>query len=142
MTVKDVAAIDLFAQKLGIKVLWAGGITLPQAFVLGRLGVFGIYVTSAASSPAPVPPDYARDPWLSAVKEPTYEGVTRAKLLLEAGFLSSGMKDARIETHARRLISDLQEENEKKITASQNALSELLVDSWKIFAGMRAARKN
>jgi len=49
--------------------------------------VFGIYVTSAAARTDPVTPDYEMDPMLTGLKEPTREGVSLAKLLLDAGFL-------------------------------------------------------
>ena len=44
-TADEVKDLTAFAVRLGVKVLWAGGITLPQAYALGRLGVFGLYVT-------------------------------------------------------------------------------------------------
>jgi hypothetical protein len=88
----QIAGIDRFAQRIGIKVLWAGGITLPQVYEFGKLGVFGIYVTSSAAVSKPVFGIYCRDPLLDKVKEPTFEGVYRTKLLLEAGFLVSSLE--------------------------------------------------
>ena len=38
------------ARKLGIKVLWAGGLGLRDVYAMGKLGVFGVYVTSAAAT--------------------------------------------------------------------------------------------
>ena len=38
-TSEEVKDLTAFAIRLGVKVLWAGGITLPQAYTLGRLGV-------------------------------------------------------------------------------------------------------
>ena len=70
-----------------MRVLWAGGITLTQAFEFGQMRVFGIYVTSAAARTDPVTPDYEMDPMLTGLKEPTREGVSLVKLLLDAGFL-------------------------------------------------------
>lgn len=75
-------------ERLGIKVLWAGGITGPQAYEFGRLGVFGIYVTTAASITVPVEGKYRRDPALAGRKRPTFEGVTSVKILVEAGYLA------------------------------------------------------
>lgn len=84
--VKD--AEDL-ARRLGIKVLWAGGMGLRDAYEMGRLGVFGIYVTSAAATTIPVDGAYRRDPALAGVKEPSKAAVLRTKILLEAGFLAA-----------------------------------------------------
>jgi hypothetical protein len=137
MTVRNLAGINRFARSLGIKVLWAGGITLPQVYALGRLGVFGIYVTSAASSPAPVPPEYETDPWLAAVKEPTFEGVWRTKLLLEAGFLATRLLSrrdgGRITDAALGLISALQEKDDRSALVRQKVLADLLIPAWRRF---------
>jgi hypothetical protein len=43
--------LSKLSEKLGIKVLWAAGITLPQAHLFGKLGVFGIYATTAGRRP-------------------------------------------------------------------------------------------
>lgn len=81
-------ALDL-AHRLGVNVLWAGGLGLRDAYEMGRLGVFGVYVTSAAATTVAVSGSYLRDPSLAGVKEPSSEAVLRVKILLEAGFLSS-----------------------------------------------------
>ena len=51
--------IDATARALGVKVLWAGGLTLAEAYTMGQARVFGIYVTSAAAVLQPVPAEYA-----------------------------------------------------------------------------------
>jgi hypothetical protein len=84
--IKDAEAL---ARGLGIKVLWAGGLGLRDAYAMGKLGVFGIYVTSAAATTIAVDGSYARDPSLAGVKEPSKAAVLRTKILLEAGFLAS-----------------------------------------------------
>lgn len=84
----DIRNIDRFARRLGIRALWAGGITIPQAYELGRLGVFGLYVTSAVAAEKLVGPDQVDDPALAFARQPTKEGVARVKLLIEAGFLA------------------------------------------------------
>jgi hypothetical protein len=157
MTVRNLADTDRLARSLGIKVLWAGGITQPQVFGLGRLGVFGIYVTSAASSPAPVPPDYKTDPWLAAVKEPTFEGVFRTKLLLEAGFLSAPLHNhqngGQIKDAALGLIKALQGKDERTASERQKTLADLLINGWRRFrsgnakpddknSGLRRSQRN
>jgi hypothetical protein len=137
MTVRNLADMDRLARSLRIRVLWAGGITLPQVFALGRLGVFGIYVTTAASSPAPVPPEYATDPWLAAVKEPTFEGVLHTKLLLEAGFLSTRLhnhkENGRIKDAALGLIKALQSKDERTVSEHQKIVADLIINAWHRF---------
>jgi hypothetical protein len=85
--------IDRYASEKGIRCLWAGGVTLPQAFELGKLKLFGIYVTTSAAEIRPVSKRYARDPMLVAEREPTFHGVYRTKLLLEAGFLVTRLRE-------------------------------------------------
>jgi hypothetical protein len=60
---------------------------LPQAYTLGRLGVFGLYVTSAAASLMPLDAKTRRDPGMLGIREPQAPAVARVKLLIEAGFL-------------------------------------------------------
>ena len=86
LSAKQIADLTAHAEAKGVKVLWAGGITLPQAYEFGRMGVFGVYVTSAAAGPGPVGKKYRRDPFLAGSREPKAEAVARVKLLLEAGF--------------------------------------------------------
>ena len=79
----------LFAPtKLGIKVLWAGSITGKQAYEFGQLGVFGVYVTTAASKKVAVSGTYVCDPGLAEENQPSFAGVSAVKTLLEAGYLS------------------------------------------------------
>ncbi|MGA2531431.1 MAG: hypothetical protein ABSG19_00200 [Candidatus Aminicenantales bacterium] len=142
MSLRQVAEIDRLARKLGIKALWAGGIALPQAYELGRLGVFGIYVTSAAAEAVPVPPGYEDDPWLAAVKEPTYEGVFRTKLLLEAGFLSvrapGGPKIGRA---AVAFIAALPAGDKAGIQNAEEILTRECTKAWRqFFSGRRPVR--
>jgi hypothetical protein len=85
---KQIADLNALGLSLGIKVLWAGGITLEHAYHLGKLGVFGIYVTTAASVSLPVGEAYRDDPALASEKEPTRAGVLKVKTLLEGGFLA------------------------------------------------------
>lgn len=84
---EEISKLKMVADKLGIKTLWAGGITMEHAYLMGKLGVFGVYVTSAASKAAPVSREYDLDPALASEKEPTYEGVLEFKTVLEAGYL-------------------------------------------------------
>jgi hypothetical protein len=93
LTMGQLVDIDRYAGRRGIRCLWAGGVTLPQAFELGKLKPFGIYVTTAAAGIRPVSQRYARDQMLAAEREPTFHGVYRTKLLLEAGFLVTRLKE-------------------------------------------------
>jgi hypothetical protein len=92
LTAGQVRDTERLARRLGIKVLWAGGLALRDAHEMGRLGVFGVYVTSAAATTIAVDGSYARDPSLAGVKEPSKEAVLRTKILLEAGFLGTKLE--------------------------------------------------
>ena len=94
---KEIAHASALGEKLGIKVLWAGGLTLPQANLLGKLGVFGIYVTTAASASVAVTKKYEHDRALPASKRPTYRGVMDVKIVLEAGYLGERLKKTKPE---------------------------------------------
>jgi hypothetical protein len=141
MSLGQLMEVDKMARNLGIKVLWAGGITLPQVFELGRAGVFGIYVTSAASAQIPVTPEYEPDPSLPAVKEPTFEGVFRTKLLLEAGFVGGLPSKASgtnpIEKAAKRLLDQIRT-GDKAVRRTEKELADLTEDAWR---GIRAKMK-
>jgi hypothetical protein len=93
LTLEEIARLDALGAKLGIKVLWAGSITGPQAYEFGRLGVFGIYVTTAASNKVAVSGTYVSDPGLAEEKQPSFAGVSAVKTLLEAGYLSKRVKN-------------------------------------------------
>jgi len=140
LSIEQVKELDRYAGKKSIRVLWAGGITLPQVLEFGKLGVFGIYVTSSACAQIPVTASYGRDPMLPSVKEPTFAGVSKVKLLLEVGFLVNRMKKNRLNNDARRL----EEKAEKflelyNIVSKQNQLieiekklSSLTEKAWKV----------
>jgi hypothetical protein len=90
---REISKLAALGETLGIKVLWAGGITAPQAYELGKLGVFGIYVTTAASIEVAVTGTYLVDPAMAKAKRPTFAGVLSVKTLLEAGYLSQRVKN-------------------------------------------------
>lgn len=129
--------ISQLASRWGIKVLWAGGISLPQAFEFGKMGVFGIYVTSAAAALGPVSGIYERDPLLASLKEPSIEGVSRTKLLLEAGFLVSRLRGSSHEEELERLAKSLidvlsRNRPEEEVKRAQHPLFERAVVAWKV----------
>src|SRR5207237_896188 len=125
---KQIAAVDAFALALGIRVLWAGGITPEQAYEFGKLGVFGIYVTTAVSIAAPVGESYKRDTGLASEKEPTFAGVRRVKTLLEAGFLSDRLAiDSRGGSKAREALR----EQIDRAGLDEAALATVLPTAWR-----------
>jgi hypothetical protein len=93
LSAREISKLAALGETLGIKVLWAGGITAPQAYELGKLGVFGIYVTTAASIEVAVTGTYLVDPAMAKAKRPTFAGVLSVKTLLEAGYLSRRVRN-------------------------------------------------
>lgn len=133
----QIKKIDELAASWGIRVLWAGGITLPQVYEFGKMGVFGIYVTTAVSSSSPVSKVYEKDPMLASMKEPTFDGVFRTKLLLEAGFLVARRKCARlresIDNLAKQTIQKIMENSSsEEIEPLQTKLYDEVVSAWKL----------
>jgi len=138
LQLEQIARIDEYANDLGIRVLWAGGITVPQAFEMGRLGVFGVYVTSATAIARPVSGEYEHDIMLAEEKEPTFHGVYRVKLLLEAGFLVNRLKEYGLTNDAEQIadkVNDylraLKRGRKEEIMKEQNDLVSLTVKAWK-----------
>jgi hypothetical protein len=100
--------------------------------------VFGIYVTSAAAKQTRVAEAYERDPLLSSLKEPSIEGVSRVKLLLESGFLVSRIQDSSIAGELERLSDSLinaitQDSTEVEVNAAQDNLFEHALFAWKVY---------
>jgi hypothetical protein len=134
LTERQIARLTAYASRRGIKALWAGGFRLRDAFALGKLGVFGIYVTTAAATTIPVRGSYIRDPALAGVKEPSREAVLRTKILLEAGFLSSrlaGDAGKSIESAAARLLATL-DATQPDAVADTAALARACVKGWRL----------
>ena len=136
LTPAQIERVELHARTKGIKALWAGGFHLRDAFELGRLGVFGIYVTTAAATTIPVAGSYVRDPALAGVKEPSKEAVLRTKTLLEAGFLSSKLDDEMgraIARGAERLLATIDEAKPdvRRARNETTALGKACVDGWR-----------
>lgn len=130
----QIARIERHARGLGVKVLWAGGLNLRDAFAMGKLGVFGIYVTSAVANTIAVSELYERDPMLPSLKEPSGEAVLRLKILLEAGFLLSRLPPEpgrQIETEAEALMQAVEAEDETAIPKHADALGSACVRGWR-----------
>jgi hypothetical protein len=103
---------------------------------MGKLGVFGVYVTSAAAKQIPVYGDYERDPALPSVKEPQKDAVLRTKILLEAGFLSAKLGEAaakRIDTLAAKLFAALDAGEDAASVKQTNALASACRGGWKTY---------
>ena len=140
LRLEQIVEIDKYAKKLGVNILWAGGITLPHSYEFGKLGVFGIYVTSAASISKPVSNVYKSDIMLFHEKEPTYKGVSRVKLLLEAGFLYNSLRNLgrnieveAIDISAKKFIKYLERGlTDKRLEYEQEHLHFLLLSAWQV----------
>lgn len=134
MSLRQVARIEKYAAKLGVRVLWAGGLGMRDAYEMGKLGVFGIYVTSAAATTIAVTNLYASDPALTGVKEPTKEGVLRAKTFLEAGFLSAKLSRdlaGLVSGAAENLLRVLESPGMPGLEASEKDLASACIEGWK-----------
>ena len=112
---------------------------MPQTLEFGKLGIFGIYVTSAVAATIPLTEKYARDPMMTAEKEPTFEGVSRAKLLLEVGFLINRLniyglaEDANnLDAIAGKFLKELDRSTKSQLLeALQKELSQFAEKGWK-----------
>src|SRR5262249_21776154 len=118
LTADEIKELNAFAADLGVRTLWAGGISLPQAYTFGKLGVFGVYVTSAAASLKPLSRQARRDPFLTSLREPQREAVTRVKFLIEVGFLV-GRGAAELEANAQAMLAAVAARNEPEAARLQ-----------------------
>ncbi len=127
LTLEQVAELTKLGESKRIKILWAGGISGSQAYELGKLGVFGMYVTSDAADAVPLDKRSRRDPLLVHARRPEAKKVARVKLLIEAGFLAGrGARD--IEPLACRLL-EATKDNEK--SRAQADLFDAVKRAWK-----------
>jgi hypothetical protein len=134
LSLRQVERIERHARKLGVGVLWAGGLGMRDAFEMGKLKVFGIYVTSATATTIPVTGSYVRDPALPAVKKPAKAGVLRAKILLEAGFLAStldGEMGREIERAAENLLAAIDSAHGPATSTHETALAAVCETGWR-----------
>jgi hypothetical protein len=130
LTVAEIVGLNSFAADLGVKTLWAGGISLPQAYTFGKLGVFGVYVTSAAASLKPLSHQALRDPFLTSLREPQLEAVTRVKFLIEVGFLV-GRGAADLQADAEAMLAAVVSKNEPEAARLQAELHPRVVEAWR-----------
>ncbi|HEY7326216.1 MAG TPA: hypothetical protein VH592_01150 [Gemmataceae bacterium] len=143
LSLDEVRDFDAYGKRLGLKVLWAGGITMAQSYKFGKLGVFGIYVTSAAASPGPLGKHYRRDPGLLFSRAPHPEAVARVKLLLEAGFLAGRLSKAK-ENEIERFALDLVQALAGKadlVRKSTETLRIAVENAWRTKLGKRGVAR-
>ncbi len=134
----EIHELDCYARNLGIKALWAGGISAAQAYRFGKMGVFGIYTTTSTAREVAVSGDYTHDPSMPNEKEPTYRGVCRVALLLQAGFVQGRLQSlggdsaataAQVAQEAEALLA-LQLENSSEERDVQQKLAQSLQSAW------------
>jgi hypothetical protein len=92
--------------------------------------VFGVYVTSAAASLKPLSRQALRDPFLTSLREPQREAVTRVKFLIETGFLvGRGATD--LEADIKALLAAVAAKNEPEAACLQADLHPRVVKAWR-----------
>jgi hypothetical protein len=134
LDLEQVKQLNDYAQTLGLRILWSGGIHADQAFQLAKLGVFGIFTTSSTAKPAPVEGVLASDPAMAASNEPTLLGVRKIHALIQAGFLcraltTNGELSKAMEKLAESLALSVAD---VEIDKQLSALNELLQRGWKL----------
>jgi hypothetical protein len=140
LTTDQIENLSEYGQVLGVKILWSGGITAPQAFDLARRRVFGIFSTSSTATKIAVTAQFERDPHLAAENEPTEFGVRRMHAIIQGGFLSSRMRESHaslareLETSTRNVLASGGEAAKSRATLT--ALNELLVRGWRQLLGV------
>jgi hypothetical protein len=137
LTLADIAVLVAHANQLGLKALWSGGISAPQAFELGKLQVFGFFTTGSTARVVAVEDTLASDKQLAAESEPTALGVRRIHGLAQAGYLISVLSESNrdlrveIETRAAELLKG---DVEGEVTAAAlGPLNSAMVRGWKAY---------
>jgi hypothetical protein len=126
LSLEQIGRLNALGESIGVRVMWAGGLTADGAYQLGELGVFGLYVTTSVSEAAPVSGVYLPDPALVAQKRPTRDGILKVKTLVEAGFLTKRLA-------ALPQTPQLGDLLEKVAQAGMDvaALANVLPDAWR-----------
>lgn len=135
LTLGQVKVLSAYADELGLKVLWSGGIEANEAFELGRLGVGGIFTTGSTAELVAVHGPMTSDARLAQMAEPTSVGVRRIHALLQAGFLTGVLKTqdtiSEITAGASRLVQCKKLDTE--CLGAVEKLNQTLVTAWKAF---------
>jgi hypothetical protein len=140
LTPDQIEALREYGGLLGVKILWSGGITAPQALDLARRRVFGIFSTSSTAAKIAVTAQFERDPRLAAEHEPIEFGVRRMHAIIQGGFLSSRMRESHaslageLETSTTNLVASGGEAAKSQVALA--ALNELLVRGWRQLLGV------
>lgn len=134
LTLAQIGAIEQHAKDLGLKPMWSGGITARFALALGAQQVFAIFSTGATSRQVPVHGSFADDPDLASEGAPTELGVRRVHAALQAGFLSSVLREENpkiadeIANRVQQLLAAV--DVGSNITPTLAALDDLLIRGW------------
>ncbi|MBB3753780.1 hypothetical protein FHT44_006302 [Mycolicibacterium sp. BK634] len=135
LTPDQISALVDYGNLLGVKILWSGGITAPQAFELAQRGVCGIFTTSSTATKMAVTAEFERDPRLATENEPTEFGVVRMQAIIQGGFLTRRLRDVQADL-AREICTATQAvvssgSDATAATAALQALNPLLVQGWR-----------
>lgn len=134
LTLDQIATIEKRAKALELKPMWSGGITARLAFALGAQQVFGIFSTGAASRQVPVHGSFADDPDLASEGAPTELGVRRVHAALQAGFLSTVLRErspkiaGEIANHAEQFLAVIDAAG--NVEPAVAALDDVLIRGW------------
>lgn len=135
LTLDQVQVINTFADGIGIRILWSGGISADQAFGLARLGVFGIFTTSSTAKKVAVDDTLADDPRLASMSEPTLPGVRKIHALVQAGYLCRVLAsvDAKLVAAIEQATAPLMQGTVTgdALDDAITTLNELLTKGWK-----------
>jgi len=135
LNIDEIIEIDRFAHEKDLKVLWAGGLKMKQAYQLSKLGVFGLYVTSDVADKIAVTPDYANDRGLSSQKEPRFGKILKLKTLIEAGFMTKRMSECGKKREANKLnmlARGILRAGNNAFSRKEKILQRHLVKCWRI----------
>lgn len=133
LTVDQISSLADYANVLGVKILWSGGTTAPQAFELAQLGVAGIFSTSSTATKVAVTEEFADDPQLASQNEPTKFGVRRMHAVIQSGFLTSKLRQShpdladKLQTAAQALLTARSAADQQDALGSLNPI---VVQGW------------
>ncbi len=137
LTLEQIVALEQHAKRVGLHVLWSGGLTPRLAFALGARRVFGIFCTGAASRQVAVHGNFADDPDLAGEIAPTEIGVRRVHAALQAGFLTEALRSwntalaEQIGARAQELLAVV--EAHRPVEQALTALDIALIRGWKAY---------
>jgi multidrug efflux pump subunit AcrA (membrane-fusion protein) len=135
LTLEQIATLEQRSKELGLKLMWSGAITARQAFSLGALGVFAIFSTGATSRRVAVHGSFTDDPELASEGEPTEIGVRRVHAAIQAGFLSTALRDRdkqlaeQVRDRSLRLLQTIDAQSPTEEALAQ--LDEALLRGWR-----------